>query len=97
MKQGASVNNPFTKHPHDVGESYLQHFVEALYLFVRLTYSGSVMLIHAFLPFLFTKTASKTIFYFHERFSRRLAALENEAKEQTTVDLEEPLAKTEEV
>ena len=86
---GGTVNNPFTKHPHDVGENYFQHFVEALYLFVRLTYSGLVMLIHAFLPFLFTKTASNTIFYFHGRFTRRFAAMEKE-KEESTKNLEEP-------
>lgn len=83
------MNNPFTRHPHDVGESYFQHLIEALYLFVRLTYSGSVMLIHAFLPFLFTKTASNTIFYFHGRFTRRLSAMAKQAEEKRERELEE--------
>lgn len=69
------MKNPFTEHPHSIGETYLEHCMEALYLFVRLTYSGLAMIIHAFLPFFFTKTASKTIFYFHQRFTQRLAAL----------------------
>ncbi len=79
------MENPFTKHPKDIGESYLKHLFEALYLFARLTYSGLVMIIHAFIPFLFTKTASNTIFYFHERFSKRLAQIEKQ-KDQQEVD-----------
>ena len=78
--------NPFTKHPHEVGESFLEHFFEALYLFVRLTYSGLVMFIHAFLPFLFTKTASRTIFYFHGRFTKRLASMKNQEKEDHSLE-----------
>lgn len=80
------MGNPFTKHPHEVGESYFKHLVEALYLFVRLTYSGLVMIIHAFIPFLFTKTASNTIFYFHGRFTKRFAAMEKKKED------EQPLA-----
>lgn len=79
------MNNPFTKHPHEVGENYFEHLIEALYLFVRLTYSGLVMLIHAFIPFLFTKTASNTIFYFHGRFTKRFAALEKEKEAEQVV------------
>ena len=79
------MGNPFTKHPNEVGEGYVQHLFEALYLFVRLTYSGSVMLIHAFIPFLFTKTASNTIFYFHDRFTKRLNSLKTEEKQQESL------------
>lgn len=81
--------NPFTKHPHEIGESYLEHLFEALYLFVRLTYSGLAMIIHAFLPFLFTKTASKTIFYFHDRFTKRLARIAHQ-KELDKLSQEAP-------
>lgn len=80
------MSNPFTKHPHEVGEGYIKHLFEALYLFVRLTYSGSVMLIHAFIPFLFTKTASNTIFYFHERFTKRLSSLQTEEKQEENLE-----------
>ncbi|MCH9633126.1 MAG: hypothetical protein S4CHLAM6_14780 [Chlamydiae bacterium] len=82
------MDNPFTKHPHEVGESYFKHLLEALYLFARLTYSGSVMLIHAFIPFLFTKTASNTIFYFHKRFTERLNSLETTEKEEDSSESE---------
>lgn len=75
------MENPFTKHPHSIGESYMEHCIEALYLFFRLTYSGLAMIIHAFLPFLFTKTASNTIFYFHDRFSKRFAAIKKQQEE----------------
>jgi len=52
------VTNIFTKHPKEVGETYLEHMWNALrygFTFLLLFF---VALIHSILPFLFTKTAS---------------------------------------
>ena len=52
------MTNIFTKHPYEVGETYLQHMWAALrysFTFILLVF---VSLIHAVLPFVFTKTAS---------------------------------------
>jgi len=55
------MTNIFTKHPYEVGETYLQHMWAALrysFTFILLVF---VSLIHAILPFAFTKTASCVI------------------------------------
>ena len=52
------MTNIFTKHPKEVGETYLEHMWNALrygFTFLLLFF---VALIHSILPFLFTKTAS---------------------------------------
>ena len=53
-----SSPNPFTSHPHAVGESYIQHFGVALKYSARFFAAGFCALVHAFLPFMFEKTAS---------------------------------------
>ena len=50
--------NPFTAHPHAVGESYTEHFGVAIRYSGRMFAAGFCALVHAFLPFLFEKTAS---------------------------------------
>ena len=50
--------NIFTKHPKEVGETYLEHMWNALrysFTFLLLLF---VSLIHSIFPFLFIKTAS---------------------------------------
>lgn len=54
-------DNPFTAHPHAVGESYTEHFGAAFGYSIRLFAAGGAALVHAFLPFLFEKTASNAI------------------------------------
>ncbi len=53
--------NPFTRHPHDVGETYAAHFAVAAGYSVRLFAAAFAALVHAVLPFLFEKTASNAI------------------------------------
>ena len=65
-------HNPFTHHPHDVGESYFQHLAHALKSGLRLTGSGIACIIHAFLPFLFVHTASDTVRTMHKGISKRV-------------------------
>ena len=52
------MKNIFTKHPNELGESYLRHMYNALrysFTFILLFF---VSVIHSVFPFLFTKTAS---------------------------------------
>ena len=52
------MTNIFTKHPKEVGETYLEHMYNAVrYAFTFLLLSITA-LIHSIFPFLFTKTAS---------------------------------------
>jgi hypothetical protein len=55
------VPNPFTRHPEALGETFIQHFGHALGYAGRMFLAGGAALVHAFLPFLFEKTASNMI------------------------------------
>ena len=52
------MKNIFTKHPNELGESYLRHMYNALRYSFTFILLFSVSLIHSVFPFLFTKTAS---------------------------------------
>jgi hypothetical protein len=53
------MRNPFTAHPRDVGETYLEHGLFACRYGAKMTLGGLAALIHGVLPFLFTKTGSR--------------------------------------
>jgi len=74
MKGAIMADNPFTKHPHDVGESYFQHLGHALGSGLRLVGSGLACIVHAFLPFLFVHTASNTVRDMHKGIAKRVDA-----------------------
>ena len=52
------MTNIFTKHPKEVGETYLEHMFNAVRFAFTFLLLFVVALIHSILPFLFTKTAS---------------------------------------
>lgn len=57
----------FTEHPASVDETYAEHMGMAC-LFAARMFAGSIAcLIHAFLPFLFVKSASSMIDELHDR------------------------------
>ena len=53
------MRNPFTAHPRDVGETYLEHGLFACRYGAKMTLGGLAALIHGVLPFLFTTTGSR--------------------------------------
>jgi hypothetical protein len=55
------ADNPFTKHPGDVGESYVEHFGKATGFGLAMIAGGLACLVHGFLPFLFERTGSETV------------------------------------
>lgn len=61
----AQVQNPFTEHPHTVGETYAEHMHSATYFGSRMIGAGFCCLVHGIFPFLFTKTGSKTVTHLH--------------------------------
>lgn len=71
--------NPFTRHPEAVGESYGAHFGVALSYSGRLFLAAGAALVHAFLPFLFEKTASNAIKSMYADMTRRGATSPLEA------------------
>jgi hypothetical protein len=57
----------FTEHPATVGETYLQHLHAASGFGLRMLAAGLACLVHAVLPFLFTRTGSDAIADLHAR------------------------------
>ena len=55
------MNNIFTKHPNEVGESYLLHMFNALRYSFTFLLLFVIAFIHAILPFLFIRTASDIV------------------------------------
>ena len=51
----------FQHHPSTVGETYWEHFCQALGFASRLFVAAGACLVHAILPFLFTSTGSTII------------------------------------
>jgi hypothetical protein len=65
----------FLKHPHEAGETYFQHFRFTLGVACRITLTGLILLVHGFLPFLFTKTTSTRIAAINRIIQERLTSL----------------------
>jgi hypothetical protein len=53
------MRNPFTVHPHEVGETYPEHAGFALRYGAKMTVGGLAALAHGLCPFLFRTTASR--------------------------------------
>ena len=65
------MNNIFTKHPKEVGETYLQHFYHAM-SFSFLLFSLSLKaLVHALLPFCYETAVSDRIKKLSEGMQKR--------------------------
>ena len=65
------AGNPFTEHPHEIGESYAAHFANASAFGLRMVGGGLAVLIHAVFPFLFVRTGSRTMDKLHRRLTGR--------------------------
>ena len=55
------MTNIFTKHPYEVGETYLQHGYQSMRYSLTFLFLFGIAFIHAILPFLFKKTASDIV------------------------------------
>ena len=51
------MNNPFTRHPNSVGETYLEHMNKAVDTAIKIQLVTFILLTHAVFPFLFEHTA----------------------------------------
>ncbi len=60
----------FCAHPASVGESYAQHLQAAAGFGAKLWLAGLLCMIHAFLPFLFVRSASAMVERLHDRMIR---------------------------
>jgi|TARA_Y100000385_G_scaffold250162_1_gene272022 hypothetical protein len=65
------VSNIFSKHPKEVGETYLQHLVVACKYGFILFGLFIIAIIHAVFPFVFKKTMSHKIIELAEQLQKR--------------------------
>lgn len=68
------ADNLFTRHPHEVGESYGRHMTHAGRTGFTLIGAGLACLVHGLLPFLFVNTGSNTIRRLHGGITKRVDA-----------------------
>lgn len=61
----------FIAHPQSVDETYFEHMRFAGWFAARLLMAGGAALIHAVIPCLFEKTASRMISQMHARLTSR--------------------------
>jgi|TARA_B110000967_G_C18852747_1_gene545523 hypothetical protein len=61
----------FLAHPRALNEEFFQHMLCALGFAIALLLAGSAVLVHAFIPCLFEKTASNIIMKLHKRMTIR--------------------------
>jgi hypothetical protein len=66
-----SLSRLFTEHPQSVDENYFEHLLFAGKFAATLLVAGLAALVHAILPFLFEKTASRMINKMHYRMHNR--------------------------
>jgi hypothetical protein len=64
------IHQIFLHHPHATGQSYTRHLRGALGYSLTLLGASLACMVHAFLPALFTRTASTKIAELHRRMSR---------------------------
>lgn len=74
--------NPFTAHPHSLGETYPQHLRFAMRFGTKMALGGMAAIVHSLLPFCFVTTAS--------RISDELVAMRAKSRGRTVrvVDVE---------
>ncbi|HYC34835.1 MAG TPA: DUF6356 family protein [Usitatibacter sp.] len=53
------MRNPFTSHPRDVGETYLEHCGFACRYGMKMALGGMAAVVHGLFPFLFQTTGSR--------------------------------------
>jgi hypothetical protein len=68
------ADNPLTRHPREVGESYGQHLAHAGGAGLKLVGAGLACLVHAVLPFLFVHTASNVVREMYRGMTKRADA-----------------------
>jgi hypothetical protein len=54
----STIKKAFNDHPNHAGETYPQHLWFTIKMAVTMFYTSLILLVHGFLPFLFTRTAS---------------------------------------
>ena len=80
----------FTRHPKAIGETWSEHRATAWSFAGPLALAAGACMIHGLLPFLFEKTASRTIETLNARMRRRFAGGGAAARSDELVAMAEP-------
>lgn len=70
------MENPFTRHPHSINETYFEHAYFASAFGLSMVVAGLACVIHAIFPFVFKKTASDMLIKQMQYFIERMPVLE---------------------
>ena len=62
----SALKRLFCEHPASVDETYFEHLMFACGFGVRMIIGGLACVVHGFLPFLFTRTGSRSVCDLHE-------------------------------
>ena len=65
------MNNPFTRHPNSVGETYLEHMNKAVDTAIKIQLVIFILLTHAVFPFIFEHTASDKLYKITKSLQQR--------------------------
>jgi hypothetical protein len=65
----------FCKHPHAVGETYLQHASAALAFGATMIAAGIACVVHAIMPRFFERTASEAVFRLYSQMTARRSVM----------------------
>ena len=65
------MKNIFTRHPNNIGESYITHFLKACAFGFKLLFIAFRVFIHAIFPFLFEYSASNKISQLNKDLQQR--------------------------
>ncbi len=68
------LNRVFLDHPHSVDESYGEHLLFATRFSLTLLAAAGAAMVHALIPCLFEKTASRIVARLYDRTKNRGAA-----------------------
>lgn len=68
------ADNPFTRHPREVGEGYFEHMGHAMSFGARMAAGAAACFVHAVFPFLCTTTGSQSIERLHKTLHKRADA-----------------------
>jgi hypothetical protein len=70
------LNKFLNKHLEEADENYFQHFKFTAIMSFQIFLTALILLIHGFLPFLFTRTTSKRLKRIDEIFQERVRKIE---------------------
>ena len=87
------MDNIFTRHPRQVGETYFEHMKFAGAFGINMFIGGLACMTHAIFPFLFEKTGSNKLLSMTRHFVERMPKVEDRVLDISRI-INEKKAKT---